>query len=152
MSLLTLGGGFLGAPCIFFAYDYEHLLLRHRVAHLSAIFGFIFGPLPLGMAERAFGEYELGSPPLAFSLHPSTCSSRVDNWQALRQMLNGTRTQLLCDRLEIRFGEAERAKRDLLGKRLVHRASSHDQIDAAAQTAARAIDWARTYGCRSCGI
>jgi len=113
--------GFTAASNRFFVYDYEQLLLRHRVAHLVAILGFIFSSTvgTVDMAERIFNEYELDeAPPLPHTLHPTTCSSRV-NWQALRPLLNGTRTLLMCDRLEARFGAAEQAKRDEFGDRLI---------------------------------
>ena len=129
------------APGMFFVYDYEHLLLRHRVAHLAAIFAFVFQPTAptVDMAERAFDEYELFAPTLAPTLHPSTCSSRVDDWQALRPLLNGTRTLLFCDRLETLFGAAEQARRDSLGARVVRRLGPQDELAEATRQATRAV-------------
>ena len=63
--------------------------------------------------------------------------------QALRPLLNGTRTLLLCDKLEIRFSEAEQARRDSLGDRVVRRVVSQGQVDMAARAAVGAIGGGR---------
>ena len=83
-------------------YHYEDLLLPGREAQFARLLQFAHSPgsMPtaLELATSAFPQ-PLGEP---VTLHPVTCSSRVDDWAAMRPYLQGTDTLRACDRLESR--------------------------------------------------
>ena len=88
-----------GTP-LMLQYDYEDLLLPGREAQFALLLQFAHSPestskaleLAASVFPRPVGE--------SITLHPMTCSSRVDDWAALRPYLQGTNTLRVCDRLE----------------------------------------------------